>query len=330
MHPLTDRLRRERRNEARPARSTRSALPLQLLSLVMLICAACGSSSSAGKILPPTIYTPSLSALPDFSHIFVIVMENREYGDIIGSPDASYVNGLAAKYGLATSSYGITHPSLPNYLALLGGDTFGIQSDCTTCYVQAPNLVDELIAGHRTWGAYMESMPGPCFVGDRYPYAQKHNPFVYFDDIRSNPDRCRQVMPLAPLEAQLAADQVPDFVWITPNLCSDMHDCSTAQGDSWLSGWVPRILASSDWKNGGVLFITFDEGTSNDGCCRFAGGGHIVTLVISPLGKPHYQSSIPVDHYSLLRTITEAWGLPDLGHSGDSATSPLADFFPPH
>jgi hypothetical protein len=309
------------------ARSIRSAL--LLLSLVILSCAACGgTSSSGGTVLPPTSYTPTPHALPDFSHIFVIVMENREYGDIIGSLDAPYLNGLAKKYGLATASFGVTHPSLPNYLALLGGDTYGIQSDCTTCYVQAPNLVDELTASHRTWGAYMESMPGPCFVGDRYPYAQKHNPFVYFDDIRANPDRCRQVVPLAPLASQLAADQVPNFVWITPNLCSDMHDCSTAQGDTWLSDWVPRILATSDWKDGGVLFITFDEGTSNDGCCRFAAGGHIVTLVISPLGKPHYQSSIPVDHYSLLRTITEAWGLPEPGHSGDAATSPLTDFFP--
>jgi hypothetical protein len=327
MHPYADDRRLERRDEARRARSTRSAVPL-LLCLVMLTCAACGGSSS-GTILPPTVYTPTLHALPTFSHIFVIVMENREYGDIIGSSEAPYLNSLAQKYGLATGSYGITHPSLPNYLALLGGDTFGIQSDCTTCFVQAPNLVDELTAGHRTWGAYMQSMPGPCFVGDRYPYAQKHNPFVYFDDIRTNPDQCRQIMPLAPLAGQLAANTVPDFVWITPNLCSDMHDCSTSQGDTWLSGWVPRILGSSAWKDGGALFITFDEGTTNDGCCRFAAGGHIVTLVISPLGKTHYHSSIPVDHYSLLRTITEAWGLPDLGHSADAATSPLADFFPP-
>jgi len=328
MDPYAATLRRDRRDEARSmGGSTRSAL-LLLLSLVMLTCTACGGSSS-GTILPPTNYTPTPHALPNFSHIFVIVMENREYGDIIGSPEAPYVNGLARKYGLATSGYGITHPSLPNYLALLGGDTFGIQSDCTTCFVQAPNLVDELTAGHRTWGAYMESMPMPCFVGDSYPYAQKHNPFVYFDDIRTNPDRCRKIMPLAPLAGQLAADQVPDFVWITPNLCSDMHDCSTAQGDTWLSGWVPRILASRSFQDGGALFITFDEGTTDDGCCRFASGGHIVTLVISPLGKPHYQSSVPVDHYSLLRTITEAWGLPDLGHSADAATSPLADFFRP-
>jgi phosphatidylinositol-3-phosphatase len=315
-----------RRGRLRPARA--GAMPIRLpllLSLVMLTGVACGGGESS--VIAPTTYTAVPQALPDFRHIFVIVMENREAADIIGSPQARYLNALSQKYGLATSSYAITHPSLPNYLALLGGDTFGIQSDCTSCYVNAPNLVDELTSSQRTWGAYMESMPQPCFLGDRYPYAQKHDPFLYFDDIRTNPDRCRQVMPLAPLANQLAFDQVPDFVWITPNLCSDMHDCSTAQGDAWLQIWVPRILASSAWKDGGALFITFDEGTTNDGCCRYAGGGHIVTLVISPLGKPHYRSSIPIDHYSLLRTITEAWGMPDLGHSGDAATTPLADFF---
>ncbi|MGO8951180.1 MAG: alkaline phosphatase family protein [Ktedonobacterales bacterium] len=301
----------------------RRILMLGLCGLVLTL-SACGGSTS---MLPPASYTPHPHALPDFSHIFVIVMENREAGDIIGSPQAPYLNKLAETYGLADSSYAIAHPSLPNYLALLGGETFGIDSDCTTCYVQAPNLVDDLTAGHKSWGAYMESMPSPCFIGDSYPYAQKHDPFMYFDDIRNNPARCRQVVPLTGLENQLAAGRVPDFIWITPNMCSDMHDCSTTQGDSWLAEWVPRILASPAWKTGGVLFITFDEGTTDDGCCRYAGGGHIVTLVISPLGKPHYRSNIPYDHYSLLRTIADAWGMPELGHAADPATTPLVDFF---
>jgi hypothetical protein len=291
-----------------------------------MLLSAC---SAGGPLHPTTTYVATPHALPTFSHIFVIVMENREFGDVIGARDAPYLNTLAYSYGLATAFYAISHPSLPNYLALLGGDTFGIQSDCTTCYVQAPNLVDALEAGHKTWRAYMEDLPSPCFVGDAYPYAQKHDPFIYFDDIRTSADRCQRIVPLAQLQSDLAGTQTPDFVWITPNLCSDMHDCATATGDAWLATWVPRILASPAWRTGGALFITWDEGTTDDGCCQYASGGHIATLVISPLGKPRYQSRAPYDHYSLLRTITDAWELHEPGYAGSPATSPLVDFFLP-
>lgn len=287
-----------------------------------LLLAGCG-----GNILPPQSYTPVAGALPSFSHIFVIVMENTEYSGIIGNASAPYINSLASTYGLATQYYAVSHPSLPNYLALTGGDTFGIGSDCTDCFVNAPNLVDVLEAGHKTWRAYMEGMPSPCFVGDAYPYMQKHDPFIYFDDVRNNPARCRNIVPLTGLAADLSAATVPDFVWITPNMCHDMHDCSTATGDQWLSQEVPLILASPAWNQGGALVITWDEGTSSDGCCAYASGGRVATLVVSPLGKPHFQSATPHDHYSLLRTIADAWRLTEPGHAADPATAPLAEFF---
>lgn len=299
------------------------------IGIAVALLAALAVSACAGPahVLAPTTYTPSAGALPNFSHVFVIVMENRESGDVIGSSDAPYLNKLASTYALATQYYGVTHPSLPNYLALAGGDTFGVQSDCNDCFVNAPNLVDSLEAGHKTWRAYMESMPSPCYVGDAYPYAQKHDPFIYFDDIRTNPGRCQNIVPMTQLQSDLSSTSTPDFVWITPNLCNDMHDCSTAKGDAWLATWVPRILASGAWKSGGALFITWDEGTSNDGCCQYASGGRVATLVISPLAKPHYQSSVPYDHYSLLRTVVDAWHLREPGHTASSATTPLTDMF---
>ena len=296
-----------------------------LLLTGTLFLAACGGG---GTTLPPQRYTPRPGALPSFSHIFVIVMENTEYGDIIGNSSAHYINSLANTYGLATQYYAVTHPSLPNYLALVGGDTFGITSDCTNCFVNAPNLVDALEASHKTWRAYMEGLPSPCFVGDAYPYMQKHDPFVYFDDVRNNPTRCRNIVPLTGLAGDLRAGTAPDFVWITPNMCHDMHDCSTATGDAWLSQEVPLILASSAWKQGGALFITWDEGTSNDGCCAYAAGGRVATLVISPVGKSGFQSAMPHDHYSLLRTIADALHLTEPGHAADPATAPLTEFFP--
>ena len=264
-------------------------------------------------------------------------MENHEYGDIIGSGDAPYLNRLAATYGLATSYYAIRHPSLPNYLALISGSTQGITDDCATCSVDAPNLMDQLEAHHKTWGAYIEDLPSPCFNGPsaggplamigRGTYVRRHDPFMYFVDIRDNPSRCGRVVPLDRLRDDLARDQLPDFVWITPNLTHDMHSASVRAGDAWLASFVPAILQSLAWRNDGVLFITWDEGTTDAGCCGNATGGRVPTLVIAPSSKPGYRSDTQYTHYGLLRTIEDAWQLGHLGHAGDPTTTPMSDLF---
>ncbi|HEX9441514.1 MAG TPA: alkaline phosphatase family protein, partial [Roseiflexaceae bacterium] len=275
----------------------------------------------------PTAATP---AVPAFSHVFEIVLENKAYDRIIGSSSAPYINALAQQYGLATNFYAITHPSLPNYLALIGGSTFGVTRDCIDCFVNAPNLTDQIEASGKTWKAYMESMPSPCFVGDSGTlYRQKHNPFIYFDDIRLNPDRCNRIVPFTQFDQDLTANMLPDYIWITPNMCNDMHDCTVSAGDAWLKSWVPKILASPAWQQNGLLLITWDESRSADvsGCCQDAAGGHIATLVISPLGVPGFQSAVAYDHYSLLRTIEDGLGLPPLAGAACACAPPLADFF---
>ncbi len=276
--------------------------------------------------VPPT-QTPTVPTVPAFKHIFVIVMENKEATRIVGNGAAPYINALAQQYGRATEFYGTSHPSLPNYLALTGGDTFGITSDCTSCFVNETNLVDQLEASGKSWKAYMESMPEPCFVGNAVPYAQKHNPFIYYDDIRNNPDRCNKIVPFDQFTTDVLSNTLPDFVWITPNLCNDMHDCSIETGDAWLKTWVSQILASPAWQDNGALFITFDEGSSSAGCCTYAAGGKIDTLVISPLARPGFVSNVPYDHYSLLRTIEAAWGMPPLRNAACDCSPPMIDFF---
>ena len=280
------------------------------------------ATGSAGNL------AASSPALPVFSHVFVIVLENKEVSQVAGSGQAPFLNHLATQYGRAANYYGVRHPSLPNYLALTGGDTFGVASDCTDCYVNADNIASQLEVAGRSWKAYMESMPKPCFTrsgaGD---YAQKHNPFIYYDNIRNDPQRCNKIVPLAQLEADLSANAVPDYAWITPNLCNDMHDCPIKTGDDWLATWVPRILASPAWQDKGVLFVVFDEGTTNVGCCQYAAGGKTDTLVISPLVRPGFVSNEPYDHYSLLRTIEQAWGLPLLGKADCACSAPMTDFF---
>jgi hypothetical protein len=255
-------------------------------------------------------------------------MENEESPSIIGNGSAPYINGLAKSSGLATQYYSITHPSLPNYLALTAGSTFGISSDCTTCWVSATNLADQVEASGRSWKAYLEDMPSACFVGDAYPYMQKHNPWIYFNDIRTNAVRCNaRVVPFSQLGSDLAGGSVPNYVWITPNMCNDMHDCSIATGDSWLSQHVPAILNSTAFRNGGVLFITWDEGSTNAGCCTNAAGGQVATLVISPLARTGFQSGVPETHYSLLRTIEDSWNLPRLGGAGCACTAQMREYF---
>jgi phosphatidylinositol-3-phosphatase len=272
---------------------------------------------------------PTPAGVPAFSHVFVIVMENHEYGSIIGSASAPYLNSLAASYGLATNYYGATHPSLPNYLALTAGSTFGITSDCTTCYVNATNLADQLEASGRSWKAYMEDMPSACYLGAASGgYAMKHNPFVYYNDIRNNASRCAaHVVPFTQFSGDMSSGQVPNFVWITPNMCNDTHDCSVATGDSWLRSVVPQIINSTAYRNGGVLFITYDEGSSNAGCCGTSSGGHIVTLVISPRSIAGYRSAVAENHYGLLRTIEDAFRLAHLNAAASASNVPLREYF---
>jgi len=285
-------------------------------------------TSSPARSSTSTPTAVESTGLPAFKHIFLIVMENKEEDRIIGNSHAPYFNQLAEQYASAANYYGITHPSLPNYLALIGGDTFGINSDCVKCYVDGDNLATQLAEAGRSWKAYIESMPNPCFIGDdRALYAQKHNPFIYFDSVRTNPELCNQVVPLPELSADLEQNNLPDFVWITPDMCNSMHDCAIEVGDSWLQSWVPQITASDAWKDQSVLFITFDEGDTFDGCCIYAHGGHILMLVVSPLVKPGFVSPVEYNHYSLLRTIETAWDLPLLGHADCDCTATMDDFF---
>jgi acid phosphatase len=262
------------------------------------------------------------TGIPAFDRIFMIVMENHTAAQIVDNTvEAPYFNQVASAYGLATNSLAVAHPSLPNYLALTGGDTFGITDDCTDCFVSAPNLVaDRIVPSGRTWKAYMESMPSTCFAGDRRLYAQKHNPFFYYDDIRLT-GQCQNIVPFSSLLDDLASvDSTPDYVWITPNLCNDMHDCSISAGDAWLAGTVPEILSSPAFTTRrSLLLITFDEDD-------YAGPNVVPVLVVATGVSPGFRSTTRYSHYSLLRTVEDAWGLAPLT-SNDAAASPLTEFF---
>jgi phospholipase C len=214
---------------------------------------------------------------------------------------------MAARYATLTNYYGVTHPSLPNYLALVGGSTFGIESDCTSCVVAARNLADTLQAKHKTWKLYAEGLPRPGFTGAfSGRYAKKHAPFLYFRDVLRSSRRLGSVVPLTQLRRDLRAGRFPDFALIVPDLCHSMHDCPVATGDAWLASQLPPLLALPAT----VVFVVFDEGSTND-----HGGGHVPALALGTAVRHGARFTAATGHYGLLRTIEDAWGLPLLGHS---------------
>ena len=273
----------------------------------------------------PTV-TAAPGLTPDFSHIIIFVMENHEYGSVIGKTQMPYFNSLAQQFTLLTQYHGVTHPSLPNYISLIGGDTFGINSDCLTCYVNAPNLPDLIEASGRTWRTYQEDMPSPCFIGNSGNYAQKHNPFLYFDNIRTNTQRCQQdVVPLTALDSDLTNNTLPNFSFIVPNLCDSGHNCTLSVVDAWLKTWVSKVMASPAYDQHTLIVLTWDEGQTNQTCCGInSAGGRVATVLISPLARQGFQDNTPYTHYSLLKLIAESWGLARLAHAADATENLIA------
>ncbi|HMF95355.1 MAG TPA: alkaline phosphatase family protein [Vicinamibacterales bacterium] len=282
--------------------------------------AATADTASASPVLVVTFRTQTATSLPSFSHVFVIIFENHEYDEVIGNAAAPFFNALAQNYGIATNYDGIMHPSLPNYMALTGGETV-FTTDCAGCTTAAASIADQVEQSGRTWRAYMEKMPAPCTTTDDGTYAQKHNPFIHYSVILDDTQRCQaNVIPKTPLLGHLSSGDVANYTWITPNLCNDMHDCAVDVGDAWLNKYVTAILASPAWDANSVIFITFDEGTSSTG-----GGGRIPLIVVSPRTRGGTVVSAPYNHYNLLATVEESWGLARLGEAADAAI--MREFF---
>jgi hypothetical protein len=258
------------------------------------------------------------------SHVVTIVMENKEAGQVLGR--ARFVAKLARRFGLATRSYAVTHPSLPNYLALTSGSTHGISSDCTDCHVRARNLADQLAGAGITWHAYLQGMPARCFRGaGTGRYAKKHNPFMYYDDVAGRASRCRQLVPYGRLAGDLRRDRLPTYSLVVPDLCNDTHDCGVATGDRFLRRLVPRLERALGPH--GFLVLTWDEGVTDAGCCGGAHGGRIATVVAGPDVRRGARMRAPVDHYGVLRTIEDALGLKRLGAAADRRNGSLRPLF---
>jgi hypothetical protein len=283
------------------------------IAVCLLLVAGCGASLPAA----PARRTAA-------SHIVTIVMENKEASDVLAH--APYVGRLARRYGLATRSYGVRHPSLPNYIALTSGSTQGITDDCDDCRARGRNIVDQLAAAHVSWRGYFEDMPHACYRGGSVGgYTRHHNPFVYYDDVSGRRERCRRLVPMSRLAGDLRHGRLPTYAFVVPNKCHDMHDCSVGTGDRFLRGLVPRVLRALGPH--GVLILTWDEGTTDAGCCGRAHGGRIATVVAGPDVRRGARMRAPVDHYGVLRTIEDALGLRHLGAAADRRSGSLRPLF---
>ncbi len=314
--------------------------------------------------------------VPQLNHVFVIVMENHSL-DALSPNQAPYIHHLIQSAGYDSAYDGVTHVSLPNYVALLSGRTYHTHSDNPTQTFHGPTLASQLDAHHISWQGVMESLPKTGYTGNWYPdptphanpvvmpknalYAKKHDPFMLFPSLVSAD--ARHIVPLTRLQQELKTGHVPRFVWITPNLCNDMHGqpkgsaaCPSNHpaalvhlGDQFLSHLVPAIQRSPAFRGRSVIFITWDESqmpaqlwnlrqwktwlTAGPGAPRTLsipfGGGSVPLIAIIP-GKtqpPHI--ALWADHYSLLKTIEEGFGLPFLGHARSSQVQPLTPLVEP-
>lgn len=293
----------------------------QTLLAAVLLLGAATPALAADTVAPAAssqVQASATGAVPQFAHIVTIVMENHGEAGIIGNASAPYINSLASTYTYFDNYSAVSHPSLPNYLALTGGDTFGITSDCTSCFVSGTNLGDSLAAGGISGSAYMESMPSSCFQGNSGAYVQKHDPWMYFDSVRTSSGKCNSIVPFTQLAVDLANNHLPAYVWITPNSCNDMHDCNVTAGDRWLAATVPQLLSSPAFtQQSSLLAVVWDE---DDG-----GSSNRVPLILAGSSvKRGYVSHVAANHYSLLRTVEVAWGLPTLT-ANDAAAQPLSD-----
>jgi hypothetical protein len=362
-----------------------------------------GVAAVGASAAEPGASPASASSASGPQHIFLIMMENHGTDQILGNTaDAPFINALAARYNVALNYHGVTHPSMPNYLAMVSGSFQGIWDDCkagadVTCAPEefvpdsgdatdtasltpaefasasktphlfaAKNIVDQLEASGRSWKAYMQSMPSAGYQGEYAPvingttvklYAQKHNPFMYFSDISSagNP-RLNHIVPFAGnFSADLRTGNVPNFVWISPDQCHDMHGISPSAanliglpacgypdsgldhgaiqlGDEFLKQTVGEIMASRTWRTTkSSIVIAWDEndysgysggpGSPVGANGVVLGGGNAPLLVINSAAGPHLATNQLADHYTVLATIERLWHLGCLANTCSPVTS---------
>jgi hypothetical protein len=315
------------------------------LLLVAVGCGGGGVSASSSTIAATPTPTPTPAATPSPSpsptpatipaadHVFLIVLENHAFSQVIGSPFMPYLNSLAAQHSLATNYFANTHPSIGNYFMLTTGN-IETNNDAFTGTVSSDSIPRAFAAAGKTWKAYMESLPSAGYTGgDVYPYFKHHNPFAYMTDVLGSSAETANLLPFSQLSSDLAAGMVPNFAFIAPNAEDDAHDCPAGgsacldsdkltAADNWLKAHIDPLIQSPALANS-VFIIVFDESLDVD---VVNGGGHVAWVMAGSHVKAGFKSTTLYQHQSTLRLVMDLLRVTD--HPGNSATAPtMGEFF---
>lgn len=318
-----------------------------VLFSMVLIFAGCGSvgssnttasSSTPGASPTPTPSstpspTPAPTAIPAADHVFVVVLENHAFSQVIGSPFMPYLNSLASAHALATNYFANTHPSIGNYFMLTTGNV-ETNNDAFTGTVSSDSIPRAFAAAGKTWKAYMESLPSVGYTGgDVYPYFKHHNPFAYMTDVLGSSAETANLVPFTQISSDLGAGTLPNFAFIAPNAEDDAHDCPTGgsacldtdkltAADNWLKNNIDPLIKSPALSNS-VFIIVFDESLDVD---LVNGGGKVAMVMAGSHVKAGFRSSTLYQHQSLLRLIVELLKVSDMPGASATANS-MGEFF---
>src|SRR5881296_3370454 len=287
-------------------------------SMLLVVVALVGASALSRNPLGPSTLPPGGAvreqATNNFDQLVVVLMENKNLDEVYGP--AAYMTQLADLYSFSEGWASITNPSQPNYIAILGGSTFGITDDGNHLNLNHPTMVDILENTSKTWKAFAEDASGSgCSLNP--PRGEDHFPFLSYTTITNNSARCANLLPGSYNEVITAFNAGTNFIWLTPNDCNNMHSCSVATGDAWIQSWVPNLLTAMAGKKA-ALIIMFDE--------AYTSPPDIYMSFSGPATQLAYKSTASYTHYSLLKLIEDVWGGGNLGQGDVTAPSPL-EFF---
>jgi phosphatidylinositol-3-phosphatase len=304
-----------------------------LLAIIGL--AGCGGSNSSPSPTP----TPSPNPTPTppgsttVDHVFVVVLENHSFSQVIGNPVMPYFNSLASQHALAANYFANTHPSIGNYFMLTTGKIV-TNDNLFAGTVSDDNIVRALTGAGKTWKGYFESLPSPGFIDqDAFPYDRKHNPFSFLSDVRDSSAQAANVVPLTQLASDLSSTSLPNYAFVVPNELHNAHDCpdggtscsesdKLAAADNWMKANLDPLIHSSAFANG-VLIITWDESDLTD---MANGGGQVATVLAGANVKTGFRSTTFYQHESVLRLALDLLRVGD--HPGaSSGAPPMTEFF---
>jgi phosphatidylinositol-3-phosphatase len=267
------------------------------------------------------------ATVPQVQHVAIVVLENANYSDVVGTSSMPYLNRLLSKGSLAGQYYANSHPSIPNYFMMTTGQAV-TNDDTFSGVVTTDNVARELTMSSKSWKVYAESIPSAGYLGgDQALYLRRHNPFSYFIDVQQSSAQAANLVPFTQFLSDVSAASLPNFSWIIPNSIDDAHYCSDGTttsctlstrlqtADQWLQNNIAPLLSNSSFQQSGLLVITFDESASD----IKNGGGHIATVLLGTRVKTGYVSNTSYDHRSLLSLSMKALGVPNIPNGADAA-----------